>query len=111
MNMGADSVREDFLAGANGAVKLTEEDLKALDNLYNEMTITHRRDDSSGAATVQQAQKIAEYLVAIVEGKQREFLGISFGKFKEIITSITQCGYFDQVQEVEVAVTEVRKSL
>lgn len=33
MQMGTPEVRDDFLNGANGAVKLTEEDLKILDDL------------------------------------------------------------------------------
>ena len=110
MNMGADAVRDDFLAGVNGAVKLTDADLKSLDNLYNEVTITHRRDNSSMTPTVQQAQKIAEHFVAIIEGKQREFeVGCTYNKLKETITSITQCGYFDKALEPEVAETEVNK--
>ncbi|XP_051166469.1 caprin homolog isoform X2 [Leptopilina boulardi] len=103
MNMGTNSVREDFLAGKNGAIKLADEDLTALDSLFNEVTINHKRDSNNSATIVQQSQKVAEHLVAIVEGKQRDFekVGVSYFKLKEIITSITQCGYFDQIQENE----------
>lgn len=52
---------------------------------------------------VQQAQKIAEHHVAIVDGKQREVIGTTYNKLKEIITKINQCGYFDQVHECSEA--------
>lgn len=105
MNMGMESAREDFLAGTNGAVKLTEEDLKYLDSLYGEVILKHQREE--GELTFQQqAQKIAEHYVAIIDGKQREVVGTTYNKLKEIITSINQCGYFDQVHEPEAAVEE-----
>ncbi|XP_017879393.1 caprin homolog [Ceratina calcarata] len=106
MNMGTTAVREDFLAGRNGAVKLTEEDLKCLDSLYNEVMMKHQREEGE-PTFLQQVQKVAEHYVAIVDGKQREVVGTTYKQLKEIITSITQCGYFDQVHEAETVVEEV----
>lgn len=109
MNMGTESVREDFLAGKNGAVKLSEEDLKYLDSLYNEVMMKHHREESE-PTFLQQVQKVAEHYVAIVDGKQREVVGTTYNKLKEIITSINQCGYFDQVHETEAVVEEVSQA-
>ncbi|CAL7937135.1 unnamed protein product [Xylocopa violacea] len=106
MNMGTESVREDFLAGRNGAVKLSEQDLKCLDSLYNEVMMKHHREEGE-PTFLQQVQKVAEHYVAIVDGKQREVVGTTYNKLKEIITSINQCGYFDQVHETEAVVEEV----
>ncbi|XP_076676221.1 caprin family member isoform X2 [Andrena cerasifolii] len=106
MNMGTESVREDFLAGKNGAVKLTEDDLKYLDSLYNEVMMKHHHEEGE-PTFLQQVQKVAEHYVAIVDGKQREIIGTTYNKLKEIITSINQCGYFDQVHEAEATVEEV----
>ncbi|XP_053974649.1 caprin homolog [Hylaeus anthracinus] len=106
MNMGSECVREDFLAGKNGAVKLSEEELKYLDSLYNEVMMKHNRDEGE-PTFLQQVQKIAEHYVAIIEGKQREVVGTTYNKLKEIISSINQCGYFDQVHETEAATEEV----
>ncbi|XP_012284620.1 caprin homolog [Orussus abietinus] len=106
LNMGVESAREDFLAGANGAAKLTDDDLKYLDDLYVEVTL--KRERAEGEPTsLQQAQKIAEHFVAIVDGKPREIVGTTYNKIKEIIVSINQCGYFDQVHEVEVQIEEM----
>ncbi|KYM93401.1 Caprin like protein [Cyphomyrmex costatus] len=102
ISINTDSVRDDFFHGKNGAVKLTEEEFKYLDNLYNEIVIKHQREESD-LTFVQQAQKVAEHYVAIVDGKQREVIGTTYNKLKEIITKINQCGYFDQVHECSEA--------
>lgn len=47
-----------------------------------------------------QLQLSAEHLISVVEGKQKEFVGTTYGKLKEIITTIISCGYFDQSLEV-----------
>ncbi|XP_076176688.1 caprin family member [Ptiloglossa arizonensis] len=105
MNMGTQCVREDFLTGKNGAVKLSEEDLKYLDSLYNEVMMKHHREEGE-PTFLQQVQKVAEHYVAIIDGKQREVVGTTYNKLKEIISSINQCGYFDQVHETEAIIEE-----
>ncbi|XP_046747797.1 caprin homolog [Diprion similis] len=107
--MGLDKAREDFLAGTNGAAKLTEEDLKYLDELYGEVTVKHDSEEGD-LPFMQKVQKAAEHLVAIVDGKQREFIGTTYNKLKEIITTIYQSGYFDQVQEVQEPVEEMAEA-
>lgn len=97
-NINSDSVKEDFFHGKNGAIKLSEEELKFLDSLYNEMMIKHQREEGD-LTFVQQLQKVAEHYIAIVDGKQREFIGTTYNKLKEIIANINQSGYFDQVHE------------
>nr|CAD7398954.1 unnamed protein product [Timema poppensis] len=97
-NMGQDNVREDFLAGQNGAVQLTEEELKYLDDLYGE--VSPKRIAEEGSPPFQdQLQHSAEHLVAIVDGKTKEIVGTTYLKLKEIVASIQSCGYFDQTTE------------
>jgi caprin-1 len=107
MNMGAQGVRDDFINGVNGAIKIAEEDLKYLDDLYNEVMLKHDRQEND-LTFLQQAHKVAEHYVLIVDGRPRDIVGTTYSKLKEIITSITQCGYFDQVQEIDVPVEQVR---
>ncbi|KAL0126534.1 hypothetical protein PUN28_005125 [Cardiocondyla obscurior] len=97
-----ESIRDDFFLGKNGAIKLSEEEFKYLDSLYSEMIIKHQREEGD-LTFVQQAQKVAEHYVAIVDGKQREVIGTTYNKLKEIISKINQCGYFDQVHECSEA--------
>lgn len=106
--MSTSTVREDFLAGTNGAVKMSEDELKYIDDLYNEVIMKHQHEE--GESTVlQQLQKVAEHYVAIVDGKQREVVGTTYNKLKEIIHSIHLSGYFDQAHTVESAIEEVRE--
>lgn len=104
--MGSDKAREDFLAGTNGAAKLTEDDLKYLDDLYGEVTVKHASEEGD-LPFIQQAQKSAEHLVAIVDGKQREFVGTTYNRLKEIVATIVQSGYFDQAEQPAAVVDEV----
>lgn len=102
MNMSTEAVRDDFLNGKNGAMKLSEEDLKYLDSLYNEVTMKHQREDGRSAFL----QKVAEHYVALLDGKQREVVGTTYNKLKDIIVNITQSCYFDQFHESEMAPVE-----
>ncbi|XP_074097208.1 caprin family member [Cotesia typhae] len=112
INIGAEVVREDFLTGANGATKLTQDDLKFLDDFYNEVTMKRQPEPNEPSFT-QQLQKAAEHYMGILEGKQREVAGTTYLRLKEIITSVHSCGYFDQVQtvETEVITNEVESEL
>ncbi|KYN15307.1 Caprin like protein [Trachymyrmex cornetzi] len=108
ISVNTDSVRDDFFHGKNGAIKLTEEEFKYLDNLYNEIVIKHQREEGD-LTFVQQAQKVAEHYVAIVDGKQREVIGTTYNKLKEIISKINQCGYFEliYIEKIENGQNEI----
>lgn len=103
MSLATDSIRNDFTHGTNGAVKLSEEELKYLESLYIEVIMKQQREEGD-LTFAQQAQKVAEHYVAIVDGKQREVVGTTYNKLKEIITKINQCDYFDQVHECSEAI-------
>jgi len=97
-SIGTDPVRDNFLHGKNGAVKLSEEELKYLDSLYNEIIMKNQREEGD-LMFGQHTQKVAEHYMAIVDGKQREVVGTTYNKLKEIFAKINQSGYFDQVHE------------
>ncbi|EZA51789.1 hypothetical protein DMN91_003600 [Ooceraea biroi] len=108
ISMVNDSIRDDFVHGKNGALKLLEEELKDLDSFSNEVMLKQQRGESD-LMFAQQAQKIAEHYVAIIDGKQREVVGTTYNKLKEIIGKITQCGYFDQVRKCPEAAAPVEE--
>ena len=91
-------MREDFLAGSNGAIKLTEQDLKALDDLYSEVSPKRLTEDGKPTPN-DQFKKAAEYFMAIIEAKNKEIVGVPCSRLKELIFSIFSCGYFDQVSQ------------
>lgn len=96
--MGTDSARTDFLEGSNGAIKLTEDDLKILDDFYNETT-NAKNSNSEGEeiSTLKPYHKAAEHYINLIEGKSKEFSHATYAKLKELMASINQCGYFEQV--------------
>lgn len=109
MQIGNTEARDDFLNGTNGAVQLTEEDLKILDNLYPEVTPKHEVNDEGQPAFYTQTTKAAEHLCAIIDGKPKEILGTTYSHIKEIVSSVHACGYFDRVaEEIPVETEEIR---
>ncbi|XP_023942768.1 caprin homolog [Bicyclus anynana] len=103
MQMGNSEAREDFLNGTNGAAKLTEEDLKILDDLYPEVTPKHEVNEDGQPGFYSYTIKAAEHLYAIIDGKPKDFLGTTYAHIKEIINTVYDCGYFDKSAEVMVA--------
>ncbi|CAB3228468.1 unnamed protein product [Arctia plantaginis] len=94
--MGNTEARNDFLTGSNGAVKLTEEDLKILDDLYPEVTPKHELNEEGQAGFHIHTAKAAEHLYAIIDGKPKEILGTTYTHIKEIVGAVHGCGYFDR---------------
>jgi caprin-1 len=99
--MGSENIREDFLAGKNGATQLTENDLKVLDDVYAVVSPKHGQEEGFPPFS-DQLQKAAEHILPIVDGRPKEALGTTFAKIKQIIMSIHSCGYFDQVSVTQV---------
>jgi hypothetical protein len=80
------SVRQDFLKGTKGAIKLSEEELSHLDKLYS---ITSDLSDK-------ELESSAEKLLSLAEGKPREaWTGVTFHQLKELLTKIVNSKYFN----------------
>lgn len=106
--MGNTEARNDFLNGTNGAVKLTEEDLKILDDLYPEVTPKHEVNEEGQPGFHIHTTKAAEHLYAIIDGKPKEILGTTYTHIKEIVSAVHECGYFDR--SADIVVSEVEES-
>ncbi|KAJ2950606.1 hypothetical protein O0L34_g8858 [Tuta absoluta] len=96
VQMGTSEARDDFLNGTNGACKLTEQDLKILDDLYPEVTPKHEVTEEGQPGFHMHTTKAAEHLYAIIDGKPKEVLGTTYTHIKEIVSAVHQCGYFDK---------------
>ncbi|XP_059061866.1 caprin homolog [Achroia grisella] len=106
MQMGNNEARDDFLNGCNGAAKLTEEDLKILDDLYPEVTPKHEVNEEGLPGFHIHATKAADHLYSIIDGKPKEVLGTTYARIKEIVTTVHECGYFDKTDDNVVVETE-----
>ncbi|XP_046393979.1 caprin-1-like isoform X4 [Ischnura elegans] len=113
LNVGQDSVREDFLAAKNGAAQLTVDEIKYLDDLYLLLSPKHIPEENMPPYQ-EQLTHAAEHLINLVEGRSKEVVGTTYAGLKELITKIHTCGYFDQNPEEEeevVAAEEVAEEV
>lgn len=111
-NIGTDAVREDFLSGQNGAVQLSDTDLQLFDTFYE--TVTPKVYEDAKSSVDEQIAAAADHYLCAIDGKSKEFGGVTYAVFKEKISAVHACGYFDKpavepvsetpVEEVEVAV-------
>ncbi|XP_028039160.1 caprin homolog isoform X2 [Bombyx mandarina] len=108
MQMGSADARTDFINGTNGAAKLTEDDLKILDDLYPEVTPKHELNEEGQSGFHLQITRAAEHLYSIIDGKPKEVLGTTYLRIKEIVSTVHECGYFDKT--VDGAIAEVEES-
>lgn len=92
--IGTDAVREDFLSGQNGACQLADSDLQLFDTFYE--TVTPKAYDDAKASVDEQISAAAEHYLFAIDGKPKEFGGVTYAVFKEKISAVHACGYFDK---------------
>ncbi|XP_034245913.1 caprin homolog isoform X2 [Thrips palmi] len=110
--IGTDAVREDFLSGQNGAIQLTDTDLQLFDTFYE--TVTPKVYEDAKSTVDEQIASAADHFLSAIDGKPKEFGGVTYAVFKEKIRAVHGCGYFDKpavepvpetpAEEAEVAV-------
>jgi len=104
-----DSVRQDFLDGTNGAVKIEQADMDLLEKLYVEVTPKRpARSDEPGFVAC--ATHSANTLSSVIDARTRPFADSSYDHVRDILQSIQTCGYFEkdilQVEESAPAVED-----
>ncbi|KAK6631178.1 hypothetical protein RUM43_014274 [Polyplax serrata] len=82
-NMGVKNAQEDFLAGKNGAIQLTEADLKVLDDLSSEISKKNASSDNTSGEN-DHFQKVAEIFMSIIDGKTKEIAGSTGAKLRDL---------------------------
>jgi len=97
-NMGAEEVREHFINGTNGAVKVSEEKLDHLDELYK--LINPSRETAENFED--ELKAAAEHLACYLEPRDKEVLGTNYKDLRALVDSIHESGYFDKKDEEEV---------
>ncbi|XP_038052891.1 caprin-1-like [Patiria miniata] len=102
-NLGTDHVRNDFLAGANGAVKLTDDQVNHLDEFYK-LVIPSREDDEesegkekSSVSFETKLTEASEHLDSYIKADKKEVLGTTYKELKELVQEINSCGYLDNI--------------
>lgn len=95
--MGSEKVRSDFQTGKHGAVVLTEENLKQLDDLYK--LLSPSREGESNYA--EELTKASEHFASLLDGKDKPVVGTTYKDLKVLIDLIDDCGYFEHAMQEE----------
>lgn len=62
------------------------------------MVVTPKHEPGNAGIFCEQVQSAAEFLTAVVDGKQKEVFGSTYAQIKDVIGKIHESGYFDQVR-------------
>lgn len=90
-----DSVRQDFLDGTNGAVRIEQADMDLLEKLYVE--VTPKRPTRSDEPTfVQSATHSANTFSSVIDSRPKTFGESTYDHVKEVLQSIQNSGYFEK---------------
>ncbi|XP_076350985.1 caprin-1-like isoform X3 [Tachypleus tridentatus] len=92
--MDTDGVRSDFIAGSNGAITLTEDDLNNIDELYKLLS-PERGSEEEVIPFEEQLNTCSEHMLCLIEGKNKEILGTTYKNLKDLLLRISESGYFD----------------
>lgn len=76
------------------------------------MTPKHEPNEEGQPGFHAQTSKAAEHLCSIIDGKPKEILGTTYIRIKEIVSTVHDSGYFDQVAvETVLEVEEVQPAV
>jgi len=87
--VGNQRARQDFLNGAEGTVKLTQDDLNALDEFAS--LISPAKDSLEYAKLIENA---AEHISALFQGRTKPVAGKNYKELQALLLSISSCEYF-----------------
>ncbi|XP_031627989.1 caprin homolog isoform X3 [Contarinia nasturtii] len=94
-----ESVRNEFLAGTNGACKIEQDEFDLLDSFAAK--ILPKRSTESGSVSFKNScQKAADILSLTVDGKQKEFeASTTYANIKTLLKNIQKSAYFEKLNQ------------
>ncbi|XP_071809355.1 uncharacterized protein [Asterias amurensis] len=112
--LGMDHIRNDFLEGKNGAVKLTEDQVNHLDEFYKLINPAREDEEETEGKEVSFETKVtaaSEHLNSYIKEDEKEVLGTTYKALKEMVTQINGCGYLDNLptEPTEEEVEEIEE--
>ncbi|XP_022252867.1 caprin-1-like [Limulus polyphemus] len=93
--MDAEDVRNDFIAGSNGAITLTEDDVNNLDELFKLLSPDRGSEEEEVIPFEEQLNTCSDHMFCLIEGKNKEILGTTYKHLKDLLLRINESGYFD----------------
>ncbi|XP_022082767.1 caprin-1-like isoform X2 [Acanthaster planci] len=102
-HLGTDHVRNDFLSGNNGAVKLMDDQVSHLDEFYKLVNPSREGEEEgegkerSSASFETKLSEASEHLNSYIKEEEKVVLGTTYKDLKALVQEINQCGYLDNI--------------
>ncbi|CAG7704213.1 unnamed protein product [Allacma fusca] len=83
-------IRQDFVNGVQGTVKLSQDDLNSLDEFASLIS-----PDRDSPEYLKQVDSAAEHIALLFQGKTKAVAGKNYKEIQTLLLSISSCEYFD----------------
>ena len=90
MELGDEPVRQAFVEGTHGAIKLSSAELDCLDELYK-ILFPQREDEKSFSQAI---ESVGEILVNILEGRDSVVVGTTYKNLLNLYHRLAACEFF-----------------
>ncbi|XP_050410990.1 caprin-1 isoform X2 [Patella vulgata] len=104
-SLGSETVRSDLQTGKHGAVVLTEENLKQLDEFYQ--LICPSREGTGNYR--EQTMAASVHLVNLLDSSHKEIVGSTYKQIKDLLTLLNNCGYFEKSSPASEETPEIEQ--
>ncbi|XP_015367030.1 PREDICTED: putative uncharacterized protein DDB_G0282133 isoform X2 [Diuraphis noxia] len=110
-----ETVKQDLLAGNNGAVQLTDDELSKL-SYFSKMVSPKRRVEEGKPLFEDQLKTVSKHYMKLIESRPNIVAGTSYADLKECLLKIEKSGYLNNIVKLknvdkEVNTTNEDKSL
>ncbi|XP_026820073.1 caprin-2-like [Rhopalosiphum maidis] len=95
-----DSVKQDLLAGNNGAVQLTDDELSKLSH-FSKMVSPKRRVEEGKPLFEDQLKTVSKHYMKLIDSKPNIVAGTSYAHLKECLLKIEKSGYLNNIVKLK----------
>ncbi|XP_008189911.1 uncharacterized protein DDB_G0283357 isoform X2 [Acyrthosiphon pisum] len=100
------TVKQDLLAGNNGAVQLTDDELSQL-SYFSKMVSPKRRVEEGKPLFEDQLKTVSKHYMKLIDSKPNIVAGTSYAHLKECLLKIEKSGYLNNLAKLKHADKEV----
>uniref|UniRef100_A0A2S2NV12 Caprin-2 n=1 Tax=Schizaphis graminum TaxID=13262 RepID=A0A2S2NV12_SCHGA len=95
-----ESVKQDLLAGNNGAVQLTDDELSKLSH-FSKMVSPKRRVEEGKPLFEDQLKTVSKHYMKLIDSKPNIVAGTSYAHLKECLLKIEKSGYLNNIVKLK----------
>ncbi|CAI6352730.1 unnamed protein product [Macrosiphum euphorbiae] len=101
-----ETVKQDLLAGNNGAVQLTDDELSKL-SYFSKMVSPKRRVEEGKPLFEDQLKTVSKHYMKLIESRPNIVVGTSYAHLKECLLKIEKSGYLNNIAKLKHVDKEV----